>query len=389
MYINPTAGYRYTLNSISYSIKQDSYVDYGLMSNQSGEGPSYSYSLDSKAGNWSGVGWTSHTVTLNGGAGTPLNPNASFANLTDLTTFRWYGVANAADTAGALYFDDISIDGSTQARASLATGKTNAASRVMQNTASVRSTLTLNNNALSAGTTTTEALNWTAALSGATGVSLSSSSGTGLASGSTSTIYANVDTTTTGLKGGTATLTGSNAWRTNGTADSTSVDYLLADTAVVAQRTVTAATVALGRQMSGYNLSTLGSKTLILSSTGDSNNYTSISVAGNLFNSAETFNKTNVSASGTIAASGTWASYAVTGEGLTGEGTYSSIAAGYSATLLSQRAVTADTVALGRQMSGYNLSTLGSKTVTLRSTDADTDHTRVTVATNLFDSAEN
>ena len=383
VYIDPTAGYRYTLNSISYSIKQDDYVDYGLMSNQSGEGPSYSYSLDSNSGNSTGVGWTSHTVTLNGGAGTPLNPNASFANLTDLTTFRWYGVANAADTSGALYFDDISIDGSTQARASLATGKTNAASRVMKNTASVRSTLTLNNNALSAGTTTTETLNWTAALSGATGVSLSSSSGTGLASGSTSTIYANVDTTTTGLKGGTATLTGSNAWRTNGTAGSTSVDYLLADTAVVAQRTVTADTVALGRQMSGYNLSTLGSKNVTLRSTGLDTGYTRLTAATNLFDSTETYTAA-ATASGTIAASGTWASYPVTAEGLTGEGSYANVNAGYTATLLTKRSVTADSISLGRQISGVSLALLTGKTTAFHSNQANSAYTSVNVNGQAF-----
>ncbi|MEI6675811.1 MAG: PEP-CTERM sorting domain-containing protein [Verrucomicrobiota bacterium] len=372
--ITPTPGYKYDIDKITFTYGQLAWVDWVLESSVKGYGSTSTSFLAAAVGGSGGTGGTSST-TLN------------YTSLTDATAFRIYCMAST--NLGVVALANVYLTGDTQARASLTTAKTaDAATRVMQNTASVRSTLTINNSALAAGSTTSETLNWTAALTGATGVSMSSGSGTGLASGSTSTIYANVDTSTTGLKGGTATITGANAWRANGTAGDTDAAYTLGSTAVVAQRTVTGTTLALGRQMSGINLSTLGSKTLTLSSTGDSNNYTSVTVAGNVFNSTETFNKTGVTGSGTIAASGTFASYAVTGESLTGEGTYSNVDVGYTATPVTQRTVTGTTLALGRQMSGTNLSRLGLKSVALSSTGADSAYTEITVAGHKFTTTE-
>jgi hypothetical protein len=151
----------------------------------------------------------------------------------------------------------------------------------------------------------------------------------------------------------------------------------------LAKRTVTGSTLALGRQMSGINLSTLGSKTLTLSSSGVDGSYTRTTVATNLFNSTESYNPT-ATAIGTIAATGTWISYPVTGENLTGEGTYSDVAVGYSATLLAKRAVTADSLSLGRQISGVSLALLTGKTTAFHSNQANSAFTSVSVNGQTF-----
>ncbi|MEI7838117.1 MAG: hypothetical protein WCK05_17075, partial [Planctomycetota bacterium] len=272
--ITPTAGagYRYTLSAIKYDVTLYNVGTVTLESSVGGFGATTAVTSNT-------INTTNYSFSL----------PPTYTNLTEPTEFRFYSWNG--DYSLDFKLDNVSLTGDTQALASLLTGKTDAASRVMQNTSNVRTALTINNDALTAGSTTSQTLDWTAGLSGATGVSLNSASGTGLASGSTSTIYANVDTSTTGLKvGGTATITGTNTWRTNTTAGVTHVDYTLGNTAVVGKRTVTGSTLALGRQISGINLSTLGSKTLTLTSTGDSNNYTSVTAAGNLFDSTESFN---------------------------------------------------------------------------------------------------
>ena len=90
--------------------------------------------------------------------------------------------------------------------------------------------------------------------------------------------------------------------------------------------------------------------------------------------------------SGNLAASGTFASYAPSGEGLTGEGSYAPVSVTYTATAVQQRTVTADALNLGRQISGVDLSLLVGQSTTFSSSGADSAYTRITVNGQLFNS---
>ena len=92
----------------------------------------------------------------------------------------------------------------------------------------------------------------------------------------------------------------------------------------VTQAPVTADAINLGRQMSGVNLALLTGETTTFRSTGTDSAYTRITVDGQLFNSTANY-VLGVNGSGILAASGTFASYTPTGEGLTGEGTYAPV----------------------------------------------------------------
>ena len=139
--------------------------------------------------------------------------------------------------------------------------------------------------------------------------------------------------------------------------------------AVVADRTVTAAPIALGRFMSSSVVS--GSSTL--STSGDDNDYTRITVNGTLFNSA-------TSASTYDLAAGTYSAGAVSGSvtlpvataenggaGLPGEGSYAGVIVAYSGNALQQRSVTGLPINLGRFMANQSVG----GTSTLSTTGAD------------------
>ena len=98
--------------------------------------------------------------------------------------------------------------------------------------------------------------------------------------------------------------------------------------------------------MSGVNLALLTGETTTFRSTGTDSAYTRITVDGQLFNSTANY-VLGVNGSGVLAASGTFASYTPTGEGLTGEGTYSPVNVTYTATAVQQRTVTAGAITLG------------------------------------------
>ena len=141
--------------------------------------------------------------------------------------------------------------------------------------------------------------------------------------------------------------------------------------AVVTDRVVSAAPITLGRFMSSSFIS--GSSTL--STTGDDNDYTRVTVNGTLFNSATT-TSTYTLASGTYspgAVSGS-VSLPVTGEGLAGEGSYAGVVVSYSGNSLLNRVVTA-----GPANSIIHLGQTISQPVTLSTTGVDSQYTRVRV----------
>lgn len=315
--VTPQAGYRYTVSAIKYDVSLTRVSNVTLESSIGGFGSGTAVTANTSS-------TTGYTYTL----------GSSYANLTGATEFRFYSWNGGGGTDFTL--DNLSITGDTQARASLSTSLGTApAARVMQNTANVRYSLGVTNDALSGGSLAAEGLNYSLATSGAAGLSLSSTSGTGLAGGTSATHYLTVDTSTTGLKGGgTVTVTGANAWRANGTAGASAASYDLSTVAVLAQRSVTADTVVLGgRYLSGALLENLGPQSLTLRSSGADTAFTRVTVAGHLFAGPDSFT-THASGSGPIAASGSFASYAVTGEGLAGEGTYANVPVSYTAAVV-------------------------------------------------------
>jgi uncharacterized protein (TIGR03382 family) len=140
-------------------------------------------------------------------------------------------------------------------------------------------------------------------------------------------------TATTGSK--TFTVTVDNTASTSNAAGQGSADandIINVYGTVVAKRTVTADTIALGNWLKGatYN------GTATLRTTGTDDHFTRVSVAGNTFDAdGESYSHaTNTAVSNVInASSGTLASFAVTGEGLAGEGSYGPVAVGYTATV--------------------------------------------------------
>ena len=171
--------------------------------------------------------------------------------------------------------------------------------------------------------------------------------------------------------------------------ESTDVGFRVASVALPpTQRTVTADSISLGRQMSGVSLASVTGKTATFHSNQPNSDYTSVTVDGQLFSDTAD-HVLGVTGSGTLGSSGTFASYAVTGEGLTGEGTYSNVTVPYTATPVSQRTVTGDTVVLsGNYLSGATLQSLGSQAITLRSAGGDSSYTRVTVNSHQFATTE-
>lgn len=172
---------------------------------------------------------------------------------------------------------------------------------------------------------------------------------------------------------------------------------------VVERRQITASDVSIGRVMVGVDLSGLSSdrRTSTLATTGDNDHYTQLRVqrgsgganADGIFTpdvappgDAETFSGTGTSAralSGAFATAGNKAgsvAFGVTGEGLTGEGTYDPLAVGYTATAVGDRQLTATPANLGKVF--RNASANGSSTI--GTVGDDSVATRVTLAADSY-----
>lgn len=159
--------------------------------------------------------------------------------------------------------------------------------------------------------------------------------------------------------------------------------------AVVANRVVTATPISLGRVMYGY----ASSANTTLTTTGDANHATSITVAGSSatdVNGASIYSGTNSTFNSDTSTStdlfgGVWTgrgalsgtlTLVTTGEGLVGEAPIN-VNVNYSATVLADRVVTASVVDFGNVL----LHSSDSATSNLKTTGDDNHRTRVTVAT--------
>ena len=135
----------------------------------------------------------------------------------------------------------------------------------------------------------------------------------------------------------------------------------------LALRSVTAAPLALGRQLAAANLSSF-SKSVTFNSSGLHGDTTDVTVDGSLvFNGgSNVLSKTVAGQSAAIGAGGTYYSApVVSGESGLGD-TYGNVTVSYTATPLALRLVTGTVGDLGRVMSGTNLGTL-SRSVTFDS----------------------
>jgi len=212
-------------------------------------------------------------------------------------------------------------------------------------------------------------------------VTLAPGSGTAAASSSdtTNTVGWN-NTSTTGVRAGKINIT--NTSNAGDAINSTSQDITV-NGAVVAQRTVTAAAISLGQGGRFMSTQSVGGSSLLTTS-GDDNHFTRITVNSTLFNSASTTSTYNLAATtyanGAVSGS---VGLTVTGEGLTGEGSYSNVAVNYTGDSLIKRTITASTINLGRFLATSSVG--GSSTL---STTLDDQHaTRVTANSTLFNSA--
>jgi autotransporter-associated beta strand protein len=153
--------------------------------------------------------------------------------------------------------------------------------------------------------------------------------------------------------------------------------------AALQQRTVTAAPINLGRFIAGQPVG----GTSLLSTSGDDSSRTRVAVNGTLFNSASVTGIFNLAtASYPIGSVSGVVNLPVTGEGLSGEGSYAPVAVSYLGSALQPRLVTATPVALsGMYHAGANLGAINTST-TLNSAGADAAFTRVTVAGHTFSS---
>ena len=155
----------------------------------------------------------------------------SLSNFNDLTTsteFRFY-MHGSNSASRHRTFDNVIVRGQTQALANMNAVVTQAApSRVFRGTEDVAYTVSLTNDALAAGTIATQALNYSLGISG-DGVSISDQATAPLAGGASASEVLAVDTSTAGAKGGSATLSSSNAWRAGGVAGANAMTLDLAE----------------------------------------------------------------------------------------------------------------------------------------------------------------
>src|SRR5262249_12874056 len=155
------------------------------------------------------------------------------------------------------------------------------------------------------------------------------------AGGNTNVAIGFTDYTTTGVRSGSVMFTNT---ADSGDSFNSSGDVFTLDagSAVVDNRVVSASTVAFGRVIVGVAQSG-GSN---LTTSGDDNHFTRVTVNGTLFNSASSTGSytLNTTFNSTGAISGTGATLTTTGEGLTGESPIN-VAVPDSATVVDNRVV--------------------------------------------------
>jgi len=391
----------------------------GLTSNgTSGTPSSFSFDLQTVAGTTT----VDHindtgTLTLTNANGTtitidnlssptsPVNGTSTYALLTytgtqqslgdfDLLTTSLDGKTLALSQTGDTIYLDIS---NPAAAYTLAASATN--SRIMVSTGSTTITSTITNTG-AVGTVNFTGLN--AALTGTppTGSALGTPGTLPIASGSLTTTGASASgtaTLTAGSGTGAATITPTVGTVTDTASGSPGVTTTTATVDIVANRTESATSVALGRVMVGQ--ATSPQISTITSATGQDASLTRITVGANptvtgvangtltLTGAAYTFggandatNSTTESITGNFTTAGTQSGTAVitpTGEGLAGE-SVNTIGIAYTADAVNNRTESATSVNLGRVLVGQ---TTGSQTTTISSvTGDDSTLTRTTLA---------
>ena len=387
--VTPLAGYRLSLDTFVYD-------------RSAGGGAGSDYLLSSRG---AGFVSTGSLGTLSSGSAKQLTLSGTFDNTLDTTIFRIYGYGDSNSSKNHT-LDNVVMQGSTQSMASLSTTSSNATGgRYFKGqTASIG--LGVSNDALATGTLATEQLNYSANLAGASGMTMSAINVSNLAGGSFNAHSVTVDTTATGLKSGTLNINSSNAWRTNSVAGTKSTTVSLS-AAVVDSRTINADSVNFGRLMANSTANV--SQNVNLTTTGDGNNYTSVTVLGSavatdangvsiaagsnaLFNGAgstasrsmalvKALGSSTGPVSGTIGFARQSAENG--GAGLSGE-VVKPINVNYQYTVVANRSISATPLALGDVLVNRQIDSLGAAalTSTLSSPGADDHYTRVTVAGN-------
>ncbi|MGC4003365.1 MAG: hypothetical protein QM811_09610 [Pirellulales bacterium] len=334
-----STAFQFTINPIDQTL-DFSQVKFGSRSTATGPlNVAVYYSLDGFA--TAGTPFGTAASTLANSTWALQTINASTFSSSTPVTFRIFGFAGSGTGSGNWRIDDLAVTYAVGAAASPIPSLSiaPAVTRALVNT----------NVALSGNVGTTAAAfnGWT--LSSTSGKDLTVSSfspGTGNTAVGTPTAY--TAQVATGSAPGTKTF---GATVTAGAATANAAGTLT----VVEKRVVTAAPVDLGRRLDTTNLSTI-STTTGFSTTGSQDVATTIGVNGHVFNSTETATLAVMGTSGTIAASGTLASYPVTGEGLAGEGSYANVNVAYTATPVVLRTVIEPNVlALGNILSGANV----------------------------------
>ena len=215
--VTPVTGYTLLAQSLNFDHAR---------SNTPNAGPTAGEVRYSVNGFGSGQAFAPSTAT------TTSSFNFTDFSTTGPTTFRFHAWG-ASNASGTLSFDNVQLIGDVQARASLSSTTTTAApSRVIVGASNVRHTLTVTNNALAGGTVPAQGLDYAVGATG-TGLSVSSSGGTGLAGAASATTFVNVDTASAGTKGGTANTSSTNAYRANGAVGVNSASHALGNVDVV------------------------------------------------------------------------------------------------------------------------------------------------------------
>ena len=194
---------------------------------------------------------------------------------------------------------------------------------------------------------------------------------------STSTYGVTTSFATNGLQSGTTTLITTGEGLAGESPKNVDVVYTAA---ALDNRVVTADTLALGRVMINQSVSGISH----LTTTGDGNSYTAVTVNGQLFNSATSTGTYGMTTSfATTGIQGGTTTLITTGEGLTGESP-KNVDVVYTATSLDNRVVNASGVNLGNVLVGYAFS--GTSNLT---TSGDGDHfTAITVDNQTFNRAD-
>ena len=339
--ITPAAGYTVNVTDFSFVSDRD-------QSGPSGQGPTAA-AIQYSTSNFSSHTQSSTSPQPSGKAAQTLSAAVSLSGLTSANTagFRIFGWSNNS-AAVTWKLDDIVVTYNADSLASMNSAlAATPAGRVMKNSANVRYQIDVTNDANTpVGSGNAAGFNYSLGLSDATGLSIAAPpSGAGLARNATANHFVDVDTTTTGVKGGgSVSVNGNNAWRANGNVGQTAVTHSLGSTTVVDNRAIAASAVALGNVLVGMNSAT---QTSNLTSPGSDNANTRVTVNGSastaggvtvaaasnvLFNGTTTNSNRSVHAN--FATSGEKSgsvNLSVSGEGLAGE-SVGSVAIGYTAT---------------------------------------------------------